>query len=96
MVKCHICIAGRVTRKTSGIFVNISVYAGMAVVSFWIDVAIGAGKFRKIGWILMAICALSPLSLVFAAINWKILRIVLRIFCGHPIGVGGMACGTII
>lgn len=96
MVKCHICIAGRVTRKTSGIFVNISVYARMAIVGFWIDMAIGTRKFGKIGWILMAICALSPLSLVFAAINWKILRIVLRVFCGHPIGVGGMARGAII
>ncbi len=89
------CIAGRVTSQTGRIFIHIPVYADVGIVCNRVDMAIGAGEFRKIGWILMAFIALHPLALVFATVDREILGIVLEVLRGRPVRVGGMAADAI-
>ena len=78
MVESYIGIAGGVTGKAGRIFINVTIHAGMLLVGFRIDVTTSTGKFGKVGRVLMAICALAPLSLVLSGIDREIIRIMLR------------------
>lgn len=95
VVKSSAGIASRVTGQASGIFIHITIYTVVSVVGFRIEVAYRARIFGIIGWIRMAFRALRPLPLVLAAVNGKISAVVRRKSRRHPIGVGGMASGTV-
>ena len=96
VVKSTVRVASRVTGETSRIFISITAQSIVRIVRFRIDVANRARKFRKIGWIDVAICTLRPLPQMLAAVNGKILGIVLRVFCGHPIQIGRVAGGAVV
>ena len=68
----------------------------MPVICFRVDVAIGAGKFSKIGSVHVAIRALGPMPFVLTAVNREIFSVVLSVLRGYPARTGGMACGTIV
>ena len=88
--------ATRMTRQASRAVVRIAVYAVVLVVGGGIGMATGTSELPKIGWIVVAIGALVPGSLVRAAIDREIRRIVLGEFCRHPVQIRGVTFHAIL
>ena len=68
----------------------------MPIVRFRVQVADRATELRIIRSIGVAICAFRPLPLVFAAVNRKIISVVLRVLSRSPVQIGRMAQGAIV
>ena len=95
VVKGCACIAGGVTGIASSIFIYVPIHTGMPIVCFRVYVAICAGKFCKIGRILVTVRTACPLPLVFATIDREIGRIMLRIFGWCPARISGVTSSAI-
>ena len=67
----------------------------MRLIGNRVDMAIGTGKFRKIGRVLVTFIALHPLSLVLPTVDWEILGIMLDVLRGGPVRIGGMATDAV-
>ena len=65
----------------------------MLIVCFRVGVTCNAGKFSVIRRVGMAVHAGIPFPVVFATVNWEILRVVVK--SGRCPGGFGMASGTI-
>lgn len=96
MVKSIVLAPCRVTGKAGGAVIRIAVHAVVVIIRFRICMASGAGEFRIIRRILMAVEALIPFPFVFATVNREIICIVLRVFRRHPIHIRRMALDTIL
>lgn len=78
VVKNQVCIAGRVAGQAGGAVVRITANAVVFFVGIGIGMAGDAGEFCVIGRIGMAIRTLIPFAFVFAAINRKMLAVVIK------------------
>lgn len=78
MVEDHIRIPGRMTCKTGRIRVKISRHAGVFIIRLWVCMTVYTLKLGKISRGRMTIYALTPLALMLATINWKMLTIVVK------------------
>ena len=68
----------------------------MPIVRFRVQVADRATELRIIRSIGVAICAFRPLTLMFAAVNRKIIGVVLYVLGWSPVRIGRMAQGAIV
>ena len=78
MVKNNVCITGWVTSEASRTLISVPPYPIVLVVRFRICVAGRTGVFGIIGGIRMAIYTGRPLPLVLAAVNRKMLPVVVE------------------
>ena len=92
MVENIACAPSWVAGKTSITLINITAHSCMLVICFGIRMAGRAGIFCIVGWIRMAISALTPFTVVCATVNGKILRIMVK--CSRRPGCFGMAGNT--
>ena len=94
VIEYNIGVTGRVTSQTRIAVVNVSSYANVLVVGFWVGMASCTSKLGIIGWIGVAIGASCPLPIVFSTINREILNIMVK--CGrgpHRLCVTACAVG---
>lgn len=96
VVKCHICISCWVTSQAGRVVVHISVYAGVCVVGFGVEVANSTRVFSITVRVKVTIGTGRPLPLVFAAVNREISGIMCRISCWCPVRVGRVALGAVV
>lgn len=94
VVKNIIRIARRMAGETGSAVVIIPWHPVVLIVRFRVSMAGGAGKFRVIRWVRVAIHAGIPLAIVLSTVNRKILYIVVK-SGGYPRSFR-VATGTVL
>lgn len=83
VIKRPICIAFRMAGQACGCVIDIATDPVVLVVRFRVNMAIGTGDDRPHAWRGMTICTLGPYAIMFSAIDWKILFVVVEA-CRDP------------
>jgi CO dehydrogenase/acetyl-CoA synthase epsilon subunit/predicted nucleic acid-binding Zn finger protein len=82
--------------KTSLIFIEVALHSSMCLIGLRIGMTIYALKNLVIRGVLVTFGTVIPSSLMRTRVDWKMLSIVRRKFCGLPTKVCGMALRTIL
>ena len=96
VVKAIVLTPGRVTGQAGRAAVRITIHAVVVIICFRVLMASDTSKFRVIRRIRMAVGTLIPFPFMRAAVYGEIFRIVLRVFCRHPIQIRRVALYTIL
>ena len=88
--------ARRMAYQAGRTIVRITVYTRVLVVRFRVGMTGDARKDGIIARVRVAVRASAPGPLVFATVNGKIIRVVLAVFCRHPVRIGRMAIHTVL
>ncbi len=96
VVKAIVLTPGWVAGQAGRTAVRITIHAVVVIIRFRVLMASDTSKFRVIRRIRMAVGTLIPFPFMRAAVYGEIFRIVLRVFCRHPIQIRCMALYTIL